>query len=86
MSRRAAGVYLIGCAVLLQAARYVSAAVFGSNVSSWNADLFQAMLQYVGSGLKVWSLVLLIVGIVYLLWAEMQVFHTRRQKQEELDC
>jgi len=80
MSRRAAGIVLVACAALLEAARYLTAAVFGSNVSGWDADLFQAMLQYVGSGLVLWSRVLLIVGIVYLVWAEVQTFFARRQK------
>lgn len=84
MSRRAAGIVFVSCAALLEAGRYLAAAVFGSNVSSWNADLFQAMLQYVGSGLVVWSRALLIVGIVYLAWAEMGAYHARRQKQNEL--
>jgi len=81
MSRRAAGVVLVGCAALLEAARYLSAAIYGSNMISWNADLFQAMLQYVGNGLMVWSLVLLAVGIGYLIWAEVEtvIFHHAKQ-------
>jgi hypothetical protein len=86
MSRRAAGIVLVGCAALLESARYLAAAIYGSNMISWNADLFQAMLQYVGNGLVVWSRAMLIVGIVYLVWAEMRVFHSRRQKRDELDC
>lgn len=82
MSRRTAGVVLVGCAALLQAARYLAAATFGSNVAGWDADLFQAMLEYIGSGLSVWIWVLLAVGIGYLIWAEVEAVFSQRAKQE----
>ena len=85
MSRRAAGIVLLVCAAGMDAARYLTAAVFGSNVSSWNAELFQALLQYVGGGLVVWRWVLMIAGIVFLVWAEVQAFHQRSRKQDNLD-
>ena len=86
MSRRAAGIVLVGCAALLESARYLAAAIYGSNMLGWDANMFKALLQYVGNGLVVWSRAMLIVGIVYLVWAEMRVFHSRCQKQDELDC
>ena len=82
MSRRAAGIVLVSCAALMQAARYLTAAVFGSNVVSWDKGLFQAMLKYVGSGLTVWSLVLLAAGVGYLVWAELEAARSRQAKQD----
>lgn len=72
MSRRAAGVVFVAIAGILVAARYLAAAIFGSGVSSWNAELFQAMLSYVGSGLLVWSIAAAVIGGIYLIWAEIK--------------
>ncbi len=72
MSRRAAGVGFCFIAAFLTAARYLSAAVYGSSTNSWNQSLFNQMLQYVGNTLTVLSVISLIVGIVYLVMAERQ--------------
>lgn len=71
MSRRMAGVSLIAISALLFSTRYLSAAIFGSGVSSWNRELFQAMLTYVGNELVTLSGMALIGGILYLVWAEL---------------
>ena len=77
MSRRTTGTILIFTAALLYATHYLVAAIFGSGVSSWNSDLFQAMLQYTGQGLELWSLVALVFGLIYLLWAELESWKAR---------
>jgi hypothetical protein len=79
MSRRTAGVFFILIAALLYASRYLSAAIYGSNQSSWNSQLFNGLLQYVGNGLTAWAVVALIVGIVFLVWAEIEA---RKEKKE----
>lgn len=71
MSRRTTGTVLLAISALLYAARYLSAAIYGSSSASWSAELFNAMLQYIGPGLARWSLAALVVGIVYLGWAEL---------------
>ena len=72
MSRRTTGTVLLAISALLYASRYLSAAIYGSSSASWSTELFNAMLQYVGPGLARWSLVALVVGIVYLGWAELE--------------
>jgi len=75
MSRRFTGVALIFVSAILYAARFISAAIFGSSISNkWSADLFSAMLHYIGSGLSNWSIVALVAGIGYLIWAEVEVW------------
>lgn len=72
MSRRAAGVTLISIAAFLYAIRMLSAAIFGSNVTSWNADLYRSMLSYVTqSGLCLIILTAFVTGCLYILWAEI---------------
>jgi hypothetical protein len=72
MNRRAAGVAFVAIAAFLFAARYVTAAIFGSGVNSWSRELFHGMLQYTGSALLVVSIIALIVGIIYLIVGELQ--------------
>ncbi|WP_139209433.1 hypothetical protein [Paenibacillus sp. OK003] len=49
MSRRTTGTLLLVIAALLYSVRYLSAAIFGSGVTSWDSDLFQGMLNYIGT-------------------------------------
>lgn len=72
MSRRATGAVLLIVSAMLYATRYLAAAIMGSSLSGWSADLFSALLQYVGRGPGTWSLVALAAGAVYLLWAELE--------------
>lgn len=72
MSRRGAGVAFCAIAAFLFGVRYLAAAIFGSGVRGWNADLFDAMLQYVGAVPLVLSLVSLVAGLFYLVWAELE--------------
>ena len=79
MSRRTTGNTLIAVSAFLFAAHFLAAAVFGSNVASWDADLFRAMLQYTDQGLSTASLVALIAGVVYLPWAELSEVTNKRK-------
>ena len=72
MGRRAAGVGLCFIAAFLYSSRYITAAIFGSGVSSWSAELFDTMLQYVGNSITTLSIIALAAGIVYLVLAEIR--------------
>lgn len=74
MGRRYTGLGFCGIAAFLYAAKYITAAIFGTGVSSWNSELFHAMLQYVdaGNSLAILSIISLIVGIVYLVMGEIR--------------
>jgi hypothetical protein len=67
MNNKGTGAVFCLIAAILAAARYIAAAVFMSNVTSWNAELFQCGLNYVGSPLKIMAVISLIVGIVFLV-------------------
>lgn len=71
MNKRGTGTAFILIAALLFISRYIAAAIFGSGVASWNEDLFSAMLGYVGTPLLILSIISLILGIGYLVWAEI---------------
>jgi len=72
MSRRGTGAIFCLIASLLFISRYISTAIYSSGVSSWSADLFQDILSYIGNGLTICSLISLLVGIIYLVWAELK--------------
>lgn len=72
MSRRSTGAIFILSAALLYAARYLSAAIWGAGVSSWNSALFNDMYGYIGPGLTNWALAALVVGLLFIIWGEIE--------------
>lgn len=72
MNRRVTGAIFCLIAGLLFSARYITAAIFMSNISSWDRELFKAGLEYQGEALLVLSIISLIVGITYLIWSEIE--------------
>jgi hypothetical protein len=81
MTRRTTGTLLLFIAALLYSTRYLAAAVFGSSLANWSAELFNAMLEYVGQELVTWSVIALLTGLIYLAWAELETFlHARAKK------
>lgn len=71
MNRRGTGTIFCIIAAILFLGRYITAAIFGSNVSSWDKELFSNLLDYTGTPLLILSLISLLIGIVYLVWAEI---------------
>lgn len=59
MSRRGTGLGFISIAAFLYSTRFIAAAIFGSDIQSWDANLLTV------------SMISLIVGIAYLVWAEI---------------
>ena len=72
MNKRGTGAIFCLIAAILYAARYLAAAIFMTGISSWNSNLFENGLEYVGSSLLTLSVVSLIIGIAYLIWAEIE--------------
>ncbi|MGI6316445.1 MAG: hypothetical protein GX567_19140 [Clostridia bacterium] len=66
MNNKGIGSVFCLISAVLMSARYLSASIFMSGASSWDADLFSAGLQYVGAPLKILSIIALLVGIVFL--------------------
>jgi hypothetical protein len=81
MTRRTTGTLLLFSAALLHSTRYLAAAIFGSSLTNWSADLFNAMLEYVGTGLVTWSVIALVTGLIYLAWAELETFLHSKAKE-----
>ena len=79
MNKRGTGVAFIAIAAFLFSTKYISAAIFGSGVLSWNDELFNAMLAYVGSPLNIGSIIALIIGIAYIAWGEYEEFKSKKQ-------
>jgi len=71
MNRRTVGCVFIAIAAFLYTARYITAAIFTSNVQNWGRDLFQRAMSYVGTDLHLWAFAALLAGVVYLVWGEL---------------
>ena len=66
MNNKGVGAVFCLMASILMAARYMTAAIFMSGVSSWDSELFQAGLTYTGSSLKWAAVMALLVGLAFL--------------------
>ena len=75
------GVGAIFCLItaILESARYISAAIFMSNVSSWDGALFQEGLSYTGNFLHVMAAFALIIGIGFLGAGVFQDFKNKNK-------
>jgi hypothetical protein len=79
MNKRGTGVMFIAIAAFLFSVKYLSAAIFGSGVASWDSELFNAMLSSVGTPLSICSILALIIGIAYIAWGEYEEFARAKQ-------
>lgn len=82
MNRRGTGIIFIVISAMLISTKYISAAIFGSGVSSWNTKLFQMMLRYVGNKLDILSVVALILGVGYLIWGEIDTYQSTKHENK----
>ena len=66
MNNKGVGAVFCLIAAILTAARYVSAAIFMSGVTSWDSELFRAGLNCIGPALPIAAIVALAAGVVFL--------------------
>ena len=67
MNNKITGAIFCLIAAILAGARYMAAAIFMSNTSSWSAELFRDSLSYVGPTLLIAAIAALVVGIGFLV-------------------
>lgn len=72
MTRRTSGTIFIFISAFLHATRYFCAAIYGSNVVSWNEVIFDSLLASIGTKLVFAGNLCLIIGVLYLIWAELE--------------
>ena len=80
MNNKGVGAVFCLIAAILMSARYITAAVFMSNVTGWDSNLFQSGLLYIGSPLKIASIASLAVGILFLGFGLYQDFKDPKGK------
>ena len=66
MNNKGVGVIFCLISAILVSAKYISAAMFMSNVTTKDASLFKTGLEYVGPFLSSASIVALIMGLLFL--------------------
>ena len=67
MNNKGVGAIFCLIAAILAAAKYISAAIFMCNVSTWSAENFQDGLSYIGPMLTIAAAIALGVGIFFLV-------------------
>ena len=72
MNKRGVGVVFCFMAVMLIGMHYLTAAIYLSNVQTWSKELFLAGLEYTGNLLDILSVIMLVVGVVYLFLGEKE--------------
>ncbi|MGD7043236.1 hypothetical protein [Jeotgalibacillus proteolyticus] len=83
MNKRAAGMSFLFISAILFSTKYISAAIFGSGVASWDQNLFNAMLSYIGAPLTILSVVSFIAGFSYLAWGEYEAAAEKKNISDE---
>lgn len=79
MDYRRTGLTFIAFSTILFCTRYIAAAIYGINSTTWNEDLFQNLILFTGGNtLLTLSIISLTVGILYLLLAEIYFFKKRK--------
>ena len=66
MNNKGIGAIFCLIAAIIECTRYIAAAIFMSNVTSWDSSLFQEDLNYTGSSLNVMAMIALVIGIGFL--------------------
>ena len=66
MNNKGVGAIFCLIAAIIECTRYIAAAIFMSNVTSWDSSLFQEGLSYTGTSLQVAAAAALIIGIGFL--------------------
>ena len=72
MNRRGLGGLFCGIAAFLYVGKYISAAIYASNMTSWSSDMFRDMLAYIGSNIMYVAGIALIIGVTYIVIAEIK--------------
>ncbi len=80
MSKRFAGVSFCLISAILFSVRYIAASIYSPNNSgSYGTDDFARYLSYMGSEIVAASIIALLVGIGYLVWAEYEEYNRNKE-------
>lgn len=66
MNNKGVGVTFCLISAILVSAKYISAAMFISNLATQDASLFKNGLEYVGPFLSIEAIIAMIIGILFL--------------------
>ena len=66
MSNKGVGVIFCLISTILFSVKYISAAIFMSNIATKDASLFKKGLEYVGPFLSIEAILAMIIGILFL--------------------
>jgi membrane protein DedA with SNARE-associated domain len=73
MERRQLGFGFCCISAFLFSSNYISAAIWGSSVTTWDYGLFHVIMDSIGSSLVTFSQISLVIGIAYIIWGEVEI-------------
>lgn len=82
MNNKGVGVIFCLISAILVSAKYISAAMFMSNLATQDASLFKNGLEYVGPFLSIEAIIAMIIGILFL---DMDCILIQRNNNTTLD-
>lgn len=81
MNKRGVGAIFCIIASVLYITKYIAAAIYLSNSQSWSEDLFYDGVSYIGNSIQYLSIISAIVGIGYLVIAEIEDFNKKNKSK-----
>ena len=66
MNNKGVGSIFCMIAAILMGSRYVTAAIYMSNTSTWSPELFNNSLEYTGPVLQIAAIVALVLGLCFI--------------------
>lgn len=73
MNERGTGVSFIAIGAFLIASKYISAAIYGSETPSQNAEIFSSMLSFIGNTLSNLAIASTVIGVAYIILSEFKI-------------
>jgi len=72
MTRRGVGAIFCMISAILFSTRYLIAAIFISNIQSWESEMYEIALKATSENPLIFlSIISLIIGLTYLVWGEI---------------
>lgn len=81
MTRRLVGMFFISISTILFSMRYIAAAIYGAGISinnEYSKEVFHRNLLYIGNLPLILSIISLVLGTIYLIWAEFEIEREKR--------
>ena len=77
MWKKTLGSVFIIASAILYSSMYISAAIYGSVITSKSKEIFSTYLGFIGNGLIIPSIILFILGCVFILYLKIKIIKSK---------